>query len=86
MKQRTEVERALRSPDGHVPVRFQRCYHYTAMKVFRLLNIPLLPGTIRKLGFYFPYYEEAVPLLLNAKRFYLWEGSFVGEALILDNG
>lgn len=49
-------------------------------------DLPLLPGQNRKLGFFFPSFEDAVPLLRIAKRFYLWEGGFVGEAVIIGDG
>ncbi len=42
---------------------------------------PLLPGEVRSLGFVF-LSDEAVPLIRSAGRFYLWEGRFVGEAIV----
>jgi len=45
---------------------------------------PLLPGDCRRLGFYFLSYEEAVPGVRQAGRFYLWEGGFIGEAEVVD--
>lgn len=45
---------------------------------------PLLPGDTRRLGFYFLSHKEAVPLMRQAGRFYLWEGGFIGEAVVLD--
>ena len=43
---------------------------------------PLLPGETRQLGFIFLSHEEAVPVLRTAGRFFLWEGRFVGEAIV----
>lgn len=43
---------------------------------------PLLPGETRQLGFIFLSHEEAVPILLTAGRFFLWNGRFVGEATV----
>ena len=43
----------------------------------------LLPGEQRRLGFYFPSFEDAVPILRSAGRFYLWEGKFIVEAKIV---
>ena len=45
---------------------------------------PLLPGETRRLGFAFLSHEEAVPIMRVAGRFLLWEGRFVGEAVIVD--
>lgn len=44
---------------------------------------PLLPGETRQLGFVFLSHDEAVPIIRAAGRFFLWEGRFVGEAIIL---
>lgn len=44
----------------------------------------LLPGETRRLGFYFLSRDEAVPLMRNAGRFYLWEGGVIGEAVVVD--
>ena len=44
---------------------------------------PLLPGETRQLGFVFLSHEEAVPIIRAAGRFLLWEGRFVGEAIVL---
>jgi hypothetical protein len=43
----------------------------------------LLPGETRRLGFVFLSHEEAVPIMRAAGRFYLWEGRFVGEAVVV---
>lgn len=44
----------------------------------------LLPGEIRRLGFYLLSYQKAVPLMRNAGRFYLWDGGFIGEAMVIN--
>jgi len=44
---------------------------------------PLLPGDVRRLGFYF-LSSESVPIMRQAGRFYLWEGGFIGEAVLID--
>jgi hypothetical protein len=44
---------------------------------------PLLPGETRQLGFVFLSHEEAVATMRAGGRFYLWEGRFVGEAIVL---
>ena len=49
-----------------------------------LNNDPLLPGETRRLGFYFLARDEAVALMRNAGRFYLWEGGVIGEATVVD--
>ncbi len=41
---------------------------------------PLSPGQRRQMGFIFLSGHEAVRALTIAKRFYLWDGRFVGEA------
>lgn len=43
---------------------------------------PLLPGETRQLGFVFLSHEEAVSVMQKAGRFFLWEGRFVGEAIV----
>lgn len=43
---------------------------------------PLLPGETRQLGFVFLSHEEAIPAMRTAGRFFLWEGRFVGEAIV----
>lgn len=43
---------------------------------------PLLPGETRQLGFVFLSHEEAVPVMRAAGRFFLWDGRFVGEAVV----
>lgn len=43
---------------------------------------PLLPGETRQLGFIFLFHEEVVPIMRAAGRFFLWEGRFVGEAVV----
>ena len=42
----------------------------------------LAPGERRRLGFYFLSGEEAARVIRDAGRFYLWEGKFVGEAVV----
>lgn len=45
---------------------------------------PLLPGDTRTLGFYFGAEEEAAVVRRNARRFFLWEGRFIGEAQLIE--
>ncbi|WP_426263773.1 hypothetical protein [Sphingomonas sp. PWP1-2] len=45
---------------------------------------PLLPGETRRLGFVFLSPENAVPVMRAEKHFYLWEGGFIGEAVVID--
>lgn len=49
-----------------------------------LRDVPLGPGERRRLGFVFLSGEEAAEALRKAGRFYLWEGRFVGEAVVVD--
>ena len=44
---------------------------------------PLLPGTNRRLRFVFLSPSEAVHAMLQAGRFYLWEGRVIGEAKVV---
>ena len=44
---------------------------------------PMYPGDRRRLGFVF-LSPEAIPLMLSAGSFFLWEGRFIGEATIFD--
>lgn len=41
------------------------------------------PGDQRRLGFWFASGEEAAEIMRAAGRFYLWEGKFIGEAVIV---
>lgn len=44
---------------------------------------PLEPGMRRQVGFIF-LSSEGTERMRRARRFYLWEGRFIGEALITD--
>ena len=48
-----------------------------------LLMEPLAPGDSRRLGFVFLSGEEAADVLRKAGTFYLWEGRFIGEAVVV---
>ena len=48
-----------------------------------LRDNPLQPGETRRLGFVFLSGQEAVATLRPAGRFFLWEGKFIGEAVIV---
>lgn len=48
-----------------------------------LLEEPLAPGDRRRLGFVFLFGEEAAHVFRKAGIFYLWEGRFVGEAVVV---
>jgi len=48
-----------------------------------ILNEPLEPGGHRRLGFRFLLGEEAAKMFKKAGSFYLWEGRFVGEAVVV---
>lgn len=40
------------------------------------------PGETRRVGFVFPF-TDAADILKAAGKFYLWEGRFIGEALVV---
>lgn len=44
---------------------------------------PIKPGEHRRLGFVFASGEEAANVLRAAGKFYLWEGHFIGEAIVV---
>lgn len=48
-----------------------------------LRDAPLEPGERRRLGFVFLSGDEAAHALREAGRFYLWEGRFIGEAVVV---
>jgi len=48
-----------------------------------LLEGPLAPGDRRRLGFVFLSGEQAAEVLRKAGTFYLWEGRFIGEAVVV---
>jgi hypothetical protein len=47
------------------------------------LDEELKPGDQRRLGFVFLSGEEAASELRKASTFYLWEGRFIGEAVVV---
>lgn len=47
------------------------------------LEKPLAPGDRRRLGFVFLSGEEAASALREAGTFYLWEGRYIGEAVVV---
>ena len=49
-------------------------------------DTPLAPGNQRRLGFVFSVGEEAAEFFRNAGAFYLWEGRFIGEAIVVQTG
>ena len=51
-----------------------------------LRGTPLSPGETRRLGMVFLSPDKAVPILREARKFYLWEGGFVGEAVVIEEG
>lgn len=48
-----------------------------------LLDAPMAPGESRKVGFVFLSGDEAAAQLRKARTFYLWEGRFIGEAVVI---
>ena len=50
-----------------------------------LRDQPLNPGETRRLGFVFLSGQEAVKPLRAAGRFYLWDGRFIGEAVVVED-
>ncbi|HME09102.1 MAG TPA: hypothetical protein VKG25_18735 [Bryobacteraceae bacterium] len=48
-----------------------------------LLDEPLAPGDRRRIGFVFLSGEEAAEIFRKAGTFYLWEGRFIGEAVVV---
>lgn len=48
-----------------------------------LLEEPLPPGSSRRVGFVFLSGQEAADIFRNAGKFYLWEGRFIGEAVVV---
>ncbi|MGD0620331.1 MAG: hypothetical protein ABSB67_22060 [Bryobacteraceae bacterium] len=48
-----------------------------------LLKEPMNPGESRRVGFVFLSGEEAAAVFRKAGVFYLWEGRFIGEAVVV---
>jgi hypothetical protein len=48
-----------------------------------LLEEPLAPGDHRRLGFVFLSGEQAAGVFRKGGIFYLWEGRFIGEAVVV---
>tara|TARA_R110002124_G_scaffold130531_1_gene292464 strand:+ start:469 stop:786 length:318 start_codon:yes stop_codon:yes gene_type:complete len=49
-----------------------------------LRDDPLHPGETKRLGFVFMSGEKAARALREAGKFYLWDGRFIGEAVVVD--
>ena len=47
-----------------------------------LRDDPFPPGETRRIGFVFLAGEEAAVELRHAGKFYLWDGRFIGEAIV----
>ena len=43
---------------------------------------PLAPGESRRVRITFPMYPDAAKILAAAEKFYIWDGGFVGEAVV----
>jgi hypothetical protein len=54
---------------------------YDALPI--LTDEPLLPGSTRRLGFYFLSGEEAAEVMRTSGHFFLWEGRAIGEAEVV---
>ena len=63
------------------PSKSTRLSGWDALPLLR--DDPLLPGESRRIGFVFLSGEDAAAALRREGRFYLWEGRFVGEAVII---
>jgi|SRR5579872_3508842 len=50
-----------------------------------MLTEPLKPGESRRVGFVFLSGEEAAAVFRRAGVFYLWEGRFIGEAVVVSH-
>jgi hypothetical protein len=50
-----------------------------------LIDGPMVPGEIRRVGYVFPSGQEAVRYLCSAEKFYIWEGHIVGEAIVVNH-
>jgi len=50
-----------------------------------MLTEPLSPSESRRVGFVFLSGEEAAAVFNKAGVFYLWEGRFIGEAVVISN-
>lgn len=48
-----------------------------------LLEEPLAPGSSRRVGFVFLSGQEAADIFRHAGKFFLWEGRFIGEAVLV---
>ena len=46
-------------------------------------DLPIEPGEKRRLGFVFLSGDEIATIMKNAGKFYLWEGRFIGEAIVV---
>lgn len=50
-----------------------------------LKNGPMQLGDTLEVDFLFPLSgKEAIPLVAKAPKFYLWEGDYIGEAIVLE--
>lgn len=47
-------------------------------------DVPLYPGQLRRLGLVF-LSPDAMGVMRDAHKFYLWEGRFIGEAVVVED-
>jgi hypothetical protein len=50
-----------------------------------LIDGPMSPGEMRRVGYFFLGGQEAVNYLSGFEKFYIWEGRIVGEARIVNS-
>lgn len=48
-----------------------------------LQGMPLSPGETRRVGMVFLSPDLAIPALREAGKFYLWDGHFIGEGVVV---
>ena len=72
------------NPGYGCPVMVSASEPFVAWDALLLLrDNPLQPGETRRLGFVFLSGQEAVAALKSAGRFFLWDGRFIGEAVVV---
>lgn len=78
------IRRSAVAPGWGCPCYTSRSEPVMGYDGFPLLgDTPMELGTQRRLGFVFISGEEAVNILRRAGKFYLWEGDFIGEAVVV---
>ena len=70
-------------PGWGCPCMISKSHPLVGYDAWPVLDAPLNPGDGRRVGFVFLSGDETAQILREAGRFYLWEGRFIGEGVVV---